>query len=168
MAPPPDKEEKLTERELGMAEKLLGILERRREDGSYYFSDDDVQHFLPAVFLAASASPPGGELPGAVRELLGIFAANAGIDPEASTEAVQQAVERYYAAHPIHPELLSAFQAFVREELQAGGDDAVSRAFSGFLRADANAGVLGGGERPEGTTPGGPLARLAGVDDEDG
>lgn len=157
-----------SESELHKAARLLSVFERKRDDGSYYFSDEDVQHFLPLVFLTVSDGPPSAELPDAVVQLLGLFASQAGVDPQDGPEAVQRAVERYYESNPVNPEMLAAFQLFVREELAGSGDGAVAKAFASFLGGEETTGksVLGGGERPEGTTPA-AMARFAGVDDDD-
>lgn len=158
---PPDEP---TDAELQKAARLLAVFERKREDGGYYFSDDDVRHFLPLVFLTVSEGPPAAELPEAVVQLLGVFAAQAGVEPSDGAGDVQRAVERYYEEHPVHPELLAAFQKFVREELAGSGDAAVARAFAHFLGGEGEKKApLGGGERPEGTTPG-SMARFADVD----
>jgi len=161
--------EEPSEAELHKAARLLAVFERKRDDGSYYFSEQDVQHFLPLVFLTVSGGAPSAELPDAVVQLLGLFASQAGVDAEDGPEAVQRAVERFYESNPVHPELLAAFQGFVREELAGSGDAAVAKAFASFLGSEetTDKSVLGGGERPAGTTPG-SMARFAGVDDDEG
>ncbi len=153
-----------TSDELQRAARLLSVLERRDEDGRPRFRDEDVLHFLPLVFLSvAPTAEARAELPDAVVRLLGLFAARAGVDVNAPPDDVALAVERYYDAHPINPELLLAFQSFVREELLAGGTGN-EKAFAAFLgdgRAPASLRALESGARPKGSVPGGPLARLA-------
>lgn len=166
-----------TSDELQRAARLLSVLERRQDDGSLRYSDDDLLHFLPLVFLSVAPSAKArAELPDAVVRLLGLFADKAGIDPNASPDDVAHAVERYYDAHPVNPELLAAFQAFVRDELAAGGTGS-EKAFASFLGEDNSArpfeqrslktGALEKPERPPGTVPGGPLARLARLTGDD-
>lgn len=150
-----------TSAELQQAARLLALLERRGENGGPRFSEEDVRHFLPLVFLSVvSRTDRRTELPDAVMRLLGLFAKEAGIESDASPEAARAAVERYYAAHPVNPELLQAFQAFARDEqvLGGGGGDP---GFAAFLGEHKHARPLSQRERPEGTVPGGPLARLA-------
>lgn len=155
-----------TSAELQRAARLLSVLDRRADDGSPRYSDEEVLHFLPLVFLTvAPSAEQRAALPDAVIRLLGLFADKAGIDPDASAEDVTHALERYYEAHPVNPELLQAFQSFVREELFAGSprDDA----FASFASGSAPKRTpLESGERPQGSVPG-PLARLAKLPKDD-
>lgn len=159
-----------TSEELQRAARLLAVIERRNDDGSPRYSDDEVLHFLPLVFLSVAPSAAArARLPDAVVRLLGLFADKAGIDPEGPIDAVAPTLERYYEEHPVNPELLQAFQGFVREELaQGGGGD---HPFASFIEgASAKKAPLEGAERPKGSIPG-PLARLAKLpkdDDKDG
>lgn len=156
-----------TSDELQRAARLLSVLERRNDDGSPRYSDDDVLHFLPLVFLSVAPSAKArAELPDAVVRLLGLFADKAGIDPDAGMDDVSFAVERYYDEHPVNPELLQAFQGFVREELSAGGTGS-DKAFASFLGDGSRALPLENKERPAGSVPGGPLARFAAVPRDD-
>ena len=156
-----------TSDELKRAGRLLSVLDRLEDDGTPRYSDEDVLHFLPLVFLTvAPSAEQRAELPDAVIRLLGLFADKAGIDPDASPDEVTHALERYYEEHPVNPELLQAFQAFVREELFAGSRPG-ENPFASFTAGGAPTRVpLERGERPPGSVPG-PLARLAKAPNDD-
>lgn len=156
-----------TSEELQRAARLLAVIERRNDDGSPRYTDEEVLHFLPLVFLSVAPSPAArARLPDAVVRLLVLFADKAGIPPEGTPEEVSRALERYYDAHPVNPELLQAFQGFVRDELAAGGDGA-SHPFASFVGGGAaKKAPLGSQERPKGSVPG-PLARLATLSRDD-
>lgn len=153
--------------DLERAARLLSLFEAKEESGAPRYSDEELRHFLPLVFLAVADA--SADLPAAVVELLGLFAAQAGIDPDDSEEQRAEAVRRYYEQHPIHPELLKAFQDFVRSELTAGDADKARAfgAFQGFLDEPRARSALGGGSRPAGTVPAGPLARFSRPDDDE-
>lgn len=155
-----------TSEELERAARLLAVLERRNGDGTPRYSDEEVLHFLPLVFLSVAPSAAArARLPDAVIRLLGLFADKAGIPPDGPAEDVTRALERYYEAHPVNPELLQAFQSFVREELAAGSGGG-DHPFASFLEGStAKRAPLEGGERPKGSVPG-PLARLATLPEE--
>lgn len=150
-----------TSEELQRAARLLAVLDRKNDDGSPRYSDEEVLHFLPLVFLSvAPSAAQRAALPDAVVGLLGLFADKAGIDPDGPPDEVARALERYYEAHPVNPELLQAFQSFVREELlSAGGGE--PHPFASFVEgAAAKKAPLERGARPKGSVPA-PLARLA-------
>lgn len=160
-----------TSDELQRAARLLSVLDRLQDDGTPRYSDEEVLHFLPLVFLTvAPSAEQRAQLPDAVIRLLGLFADKAGIDPDASPDDVTHALERYYEEHPVNPELLQAFQSFVREELFAGAR-AGENPFASFVDGGPpKRAPIEGGERPPGSVPG-PLARLAKLpsdDDPDG
>jgi hypothetical protein len=64
----------------------------------------------------------------------------------------------YLEAHPLRTELLQEAARVARERLGTGG--AVAEHLRKFTGDGVPRGVLGGGERPEGSTPAGPLARF--------
>jgi hypothetical protein len=150
--------------DLERAARLLSLLQAQDESGALRYSDEDLRHFLPLVFLTLADSER--ELPPAVLELLGLFAAQAGLDGAESPAERARAIEAYYERHPVHPELLRAFQEFVRKELSTLEPER-ARAFEGFLGAPRKSAPLESGERPEGTLRAGPLLRFTSADDEE-
>lgn len=139
---------------------LMGLFERQKPDGTFVYSDAEVRHYLP--YLVLSAKVPLDRLHDSVQLMVGQLVVDAKLDLKAGAEKVQVQLEAYYAAHPVNPELHKAVLGFARESLAAGASgDAGRAAVAAMLGQDKASGVLGGGLRPAGTTPGGPLARLA-------
>ncbi len=140
-------------------DRLMALFERQTPDGTYHYSDADVRHYLP--FLVIAAKVPTESLNADMQKLLGQFVVDAKLDLKQPAADVQAAIVAYYDEKPANRELQTEVQKFVREELQAGGagGDAAMAALLGG--AATTTGVLGGGVRPEGSVPAGPMARFA-------
>jgi hypothetical protein len=126
--------EQLDREETRYAQELMTIFERRDRDGSYHFSDGEVRHFLPLLFLTV---PTANEVPPAGKYLVAEAAAKAGIKSGASPAQIHKALVRYYKKNPVNGELLKAYVDFVREKIKAGSDlGAANAAFGKLLGAD--------------------------------
>lgn len=104
---------------LAQADRLLRAFDRKNPDGSYVFPDGDVRAFLPLVILGLGESLPS-PWPEPLQKVMDEFAETLGIAPDATPAQVQDAVDGFYAAHPVNPALLKAFQEAVHEELSSG------------------------------------------------
>lgn len=125
MADPRQKQENV--------EKLLKIFERQREDGTYYFQDEDVRHFLPLLVLTMASEIEEAQWPEPVKALMGEFALRLELSDGASAEEMQAAIDKYYEASPVNEELLGDFQRLVREALAEGNVSELSTAASKLL-----------------------------------
>lgn len=104
---------------LAQADRLLHVFERRKPDGAYTFSDEDVRAFLPLVIMGLGESLPN-PWPEPLQKVMEEFAVAAGIPAGATPDQVQKAMDGFYASRPLNVELLRAFQASVQEELKTG------------------------------------------------
>lgn len=124
----------LSDSEFSDAQQLMAIFETREEDGRYHFSDAEIRHFLPLVFLTIT---PPSEMPEAAHIIVVEAAAKAGLKPGASQEEVMEALLRYYDDSPVNSELLAKFNAFVREKISQGGDvEHLGKALTKVLATD--------------------------------
>ena len=151
-----------SQQDLETAQSLLAMFDRQSEDGEYLFSDADVRHFLPLVLLQLGPAAPPDALDPEAQELLGQLAVAAGVDDQTSPDEVVEKIKGFYERNPPNPQLVEAFQRFVREHVAdeaAGGG--VSKAVSQLLGQEASKRPLeSGGPRPAGAVGGGLLARL--------
>lgn len=138
---------------------LMAIFEKQKPDGTYLYTDAEVRHYLPYLVLAAKV--PLDQLHESVQLLVGQLVVDAKLDLKAGAEKVQQQIEAYYNSKPVNAELHKAVMGFVRETLSSGGDEQRAALASALLGKEQATGVLGGGVRPAGTSPGGMAARLA-------
>ena len=86
------------------ANKLVAIFRRKKADGSYYYSDAEIRHWMPVIIIAGGlpASTWSSEMQRAMSELL----EKAGID--LATDAggrLMAKVYRYYERNPVNREL---------------------------------------------------------------
>lgn len=138
-------------------ETMMNVFRRENADGTYFFSDADVQHFLPWMIMRV-----GADLETLDEGALTLFAracAAAGVSGGMKAEDVQAKFDAYYEAKPQHPELMKAFESAFRD-VQAGGSDDKAGAFAKMTGSATNRAVLDGGKRPDGTIPAGPMARF--------
>jgi hypothetical protein len=118
---------------------------------------EDVEDFVALALL--NMPPEERKLDDAAIMVLGHFAQRAGIALGAAEKDMLAAVGKYLEQHPPKQELWGALARIAREELARGG--AVGGALGKVTGAASATGPLGGnGERPEGSTPAGPLARF--------
>lgn len=147
-------------RDPGALTSLLAIFDARQPDGTFVYTDAEVRHYLPYLVLAAKI--PIETLHESVQELVGQLVVDAKLELGAGAAKVQEALHAFYAAKPVNAALHKAVMGFAREQLLQSGD-AGRAAVAALLGRETTTGVLGGGVRPPGTVPGGPLSRLAGL-----
>lgn len=138
-------------------ETMMNVFRRENPDGTYFFTDADVQHFLPWMIMRV-----GADLETLDDGALTLFAkacGSAGVTGGMKPEDVQAKFDAYYKATPLHPELMKAFEGAFRD-VQSSGSDAGAGSFAKMTGAATNRTVLDGGKRPEGTIPAGPMARF--------
>jgi hypothetical protein len=138
-------------------ETMMDVFRRQNADGTYFFTDAEVQHFLPWMIMRVSVdldTLDEGALTNFARAC-----GEAGVQGGMAPEEVEARFAAYYQAKPLHPELVRAFEAAFRD-VQAAGSDAAPGAFGKMTGAATNRTVLDGGKRPEGTIPAGPMARF--------
>lgn len=125
--------------------RLMAVFRRKGSDGQYYFSDDDIRHWLPLALLASDVDPANW-----TRAELSVFAKamqKAGIDP--STDAHARALAAFYQRHPLNAELAAELAAVVSlESMEAS--EAVQRRLRIAQRAVASSGPsLGAPKSPD-------------------
>ncbi|MBS1149541.1 MAG: hypothetical protein H6Q89_1239 [Myxococcaceae bacterium] len=91
---------------------LLALFETQRKDGSYLYTDEAVRALVPLLFLA-SGEDLSQQAP-KLQRLMAEFFAKVGLKPRATAKQLQQAVDRYYAEHPVDPKLLKKLQQTLR------------------------------------------------------
>ena len=128
----------------------MAALAREDELGNRVHALEDVRHALPLIVLTAGLDV--GKLSEGTQELMLEVTLAAGLDPLADPppppEETVEAFAQYYRGQPVDAAILEEIRkAF--EEL----DDGPSKGAQALLGADKSTGVLGGGERPEGTIP---------------
>lgn len=136
-------------------EEIARALAATDAEGRLRFRLVDVEDLLAVVIL--SFPPEERALDEESTLLLGRFAERAGVRGQLAPADAMAAVEAYLVEHPLDPPLLEAATRVAREHLAEGGaaGDLLAR-----FTAEKRAGVLGGGQRPAGTVPAGPLARF--------
>lgn len=137
---------------------LEPILVRRREDGSFYYSNQELARFIPVFLLSLGVDPR--TLPPQLAAVVAQFAEDAGVEPGMSREQASAAMQAHLQKQPLDPELVFELRRGLREEksgesIEERGKD-VARAL-GTLVAH-HRGLLE--PPPQGTVRGGPLARL--------
>lgn len=138
------------------AEEIARALAATDDEGRLRFPLVDVEDFLAVLILSFPPEERGLDEESTL--LLGRFAARAGVNGMLAPEDAMASVEAYLVAHPLDPHILEAAARVAREHLSRGGvaGDLLAR----FTAEKRSGGVLGGGKRPEGTVPAGPLARF--------
>lgn len=137
--------------------RIIQLLTEAGSADGHRFAVDDVEDFLAFLLLLR---PPAGGLDDAAAALLGRFASRAGVQPGGGERDARAAIDAWFVAHPVNADIVAAVHAIARETLGAGVSDDVGRALGAFAAAPLPTGVLGGGERPKGTVPAGPMARF--------
>jgi hypothetical protein len=126
--------------------------------GALAYSVEDVEHILPWCLVNMPVEM--GELDEATVALFVKTCEKAGVPLDGDAETVREGLAAYYAEHPPNRALSAALEAAWHEVNAEAG--AQKNPFAKFSGSQGPTGVLGGGERPQGTVPGGVLARLAG------
>lgn len=138
-------------------ETMMNVFRRENKDGTYFFTDAEVQHFLPWMIMRINADLE--TLDDGALTLFAQAATAAGVQGGMPPEEVEAKFDAYYKAKPLHPELVKAFEGAFRD-VNAAGSDVKAGAFAKMTGAATNRAVLDGGKRPEGTIPAGPMARF--------
>lgn len=92
--------------------------------------------------------------------LLGELTQEAGVLPGDPAAVLLQKLDAQLDKNAPPAWMMAGFEKLMREATLAGEAADAGAAFARFA-GKAASGVLGGGARPDGTAPGGPLARLA-------
>ncbi|MCC7381142.1 MAG: hypothetical protein IT384_04895 [Deltaproteobacteria bacterium] len=143
---------------------LLPILERKREDGSLYYSNEDVAAFLPVMLLTLGL--PEEALPPRIAQVVVDFAAAAGVTPGMSKADAQARMQAYVAKNPLNPELVFEFRRGLREEVGGSSHEDLGRRITRALGTGQPPGAITAmlerrAPPPAGAVRGGPLARFA-------
>jgi hypothetical protein len=145
-----------------MAVQSLGeLLFATQADGSRLYADADVADALPLLVFMLQL--PIDTLPKPVHALFIQGCIGAGLVGTETPAEVGEKIGAKYADSAIKPELMAALDAWARASLVEATTPEDKGRLSAFLGSSQPKGVLGGGARPAGTTPGGVLARFAKV-----
>ncbi|MBI2378426.1 MAG: hypothetical protein HYV07_30790 [Deltaproteobacteria bacterium] len=138
---------------------VLGIFARTNRDGTPVYSDAVLADFIPAMLLAYGVDFTA--LPPPVEAVMAGFARRAGIVAGMPLDAMRQAIDAYYTAHPLPSELRLEFLQKAREQRIGRGNEEVAEAFEKYMR-DTNRKLEGllSKERPETSLPAGPFAQF--------
>lgn len=126
------------------------------EDGALKYPVDDVEHVIPWMLVNLPVELGGLD----ERTLIGFAQTcdKAGVTPEMEAPQIRAQLDAWYHQHPPSHAVVSALQDAWRRIHEGEGP----APFASFLGDKRSTGVLGGGERPQGTVPG-ALARLAAI-----
>ncbi len=99
---------------------ISAVFRRTKPDGSYYYSDADVRHYLP-LFIVTTRIAPNLLSP----ESLALFSAFAdGLRREVpDAEITLESVMAYYERHPVNAELAREMKAAVQTLVRSGESD---------------------------------------------
>ncbi len=101
-------------------------------------------------------------LPAPAMKLLGALAQEAGVVAGDAADVLLKKLDAHIEKIAPPAKMVQAFDALMREATLVGQGAQAGTAFGQFIgNAASTPGVLGGGERPAGTTPGGALAQLS-------
>lgn len=84
------------------------VFNRRRADGSFYYSNEDVKNVLPVVVVRSRVAKDLTQLGGAALRMIVAFLDKLGVDPKNTDPADFDArLEAHWAQHPPNPELMA-------------------------------------------------------------
>lgn len=132
---------------------LSGLFTRTNDDGSYKFTNEQIEDLVAAVVFTTGFEP--GTLPARVAQAVVGLAGRAGLDPSKPIEKRSERLTAYFEANPLPDELLVDFRQALQSEAATSSDDAGARSFLRFL--DDGEKKFAPRERPAGTRPGGAL-----------
>lgn len=144
-----------------LAAAVRDVLHQRDDRGARRFTDDVVRHFVAWSLVQAVQGAKPSSLNADALLLLGETCAAAGVVQGDAPDALVAKLRAFFEARPPHPDLVARVDAMLRDLVAAGAAPSTGAAFARFAGVASSKGVLGGGVRPEGTAPGGPLGRLA-------
>jgi hypothetical protein len=145
-------------------DRLVGLFNRRNDDGGYRYSIDELRAFMPLLILAAgdAISELGPEL----EKLFHQFTQRLVLPDDPTPEDIQASVEKYYEDNPLNEELLEAVRRFIETESTAGME--LGKRAAKLVGQEMSKIPLGDRDKPEGATSASPLARFTmKVPDED-
>jgi hypothetical protein len=137
------------------ADDLAAVIGARDEHGASRFSGAEIERFL--AFVLFGAGVPRDSLPDDAVAFLGAYAVAIGIPPDASRAELGKLLDEHFQKEPVRPELIAAFR---RTAERIGDVGEAARTTTRVIGGAVSSRPLGGGERPAGTTAGGPLARF--------
>jgi len=143
-----------------LIERLIVAL-NVEERGTRRFADGDIEHFMRFLFVVSVAEARPETITTDMARQLGQLAVDAGCKPGDPPAQVLSALMALFDQRPPSPEMITIYNRVAREVAVEGHKPEAGRAFGNFLGRSGTAGVLGGGQRPAGTVPAGPLARVA-------
>lgn len=116
--------------------------------------------FVAVALVTAIRGARPTSLPAPALKLLGELCQEAGVVEGDAMDVLLDKLDAHLVRLAPPMWLMASMAKLLREATLAGAGPGMGEAFARFA-GQAAAGVLGGGARPEGTTPGGPLAQLA-------
>jgi hypothetical protein len=132
---------------------LIELVRRAREEGRYTL--EQIDDFYVGVLFSIGADLT--RLPPQLAKLMIAFMIRAEIVPGASAEETRAAIDRYFEAHPIAPELAVRFRLHMREMMRQPEHEADVKRYAHFL--DEETDLRSRNEPPpKGAVGGGPLA----------
>lgn len=137
---------------------LEPILTRRRKDGSFYYSNEDVARFIPVFLLTMGVDPR--TLPPNIAQVVANFAGEAGVKPGMSRDDARETIQAHLQKHPLHPELLFEVRRGMREERSTESIEARGRQVAVAIGAIAGRTRGMFAPPPEGAVRAGPMARF--------
>lgn len=137
---------------------MAPIFSRRRADGSFYFSDQAVRAFLPALLISLGFDPRTA--PPAVAAMVGAFAREAGVVETDARDVVSAKLQAHLAANPLDPELLFEVNRGLREEVATYSPEELARDVADALGLVRPALVPKDAPVPDGAVKAGPMARF--------
>ena len=122
----------LTQQDAEHAQALLSIFDEQDAAGQHKFSDDEVRHVLPLLILGTNL--PVADCSPAVKELMGEFVLEAGLNLNDPPEKLSAAIKTFYAENPADPGLMGAVAGFLRNPAAAAAaaDRAAARVGGGW------------------------------------
>ena len=118
--------------------------------------------FVAWALVRAIKDAKPASLPPPALKLLGALAHEAGVVAGDAADVLRAKLDAHIAKHAPPAQMVQAFESLMREATLAGQGAQAGAAFGQFIgNAASTTGVLGGGERPAGTTAGGALAQLS-------
>jgi hypothetical protein len=144
--------------------QVLLLVTRTDDTGRPLYVNAEIRHIIPLVVLEVGMDLT--TLPDKVRAIVDETALLAGVRAGMSSDEVIAAFQKHYAKFPPNAQLVADIARVLQENVSAGGQamgmgTGATGAMAAVLGTEKITGVLGGGERPKGTVPGGLAAQLA-------
>jgi hypothetical protein len=134
---------------------LEPILTRKREDGGFYYTNEEVAAFVPVFLISLGVDPR--KLPPNVALVVARFAEDAGVRPDMTREEAKATLQAHLHKHPLNPELLFEVRRGMREERATESIEDRGRRFADAFGRSARLPTAA----PQSGIRGGVLARIA-------